>query len=193
MNEPKPIRLICGLGNPGDKYAATRHNAGFWLVDEVARRHGGSWSVNARFQSLDARILVSGQDLLLLKPQNFMNRSGEPLAACMRYFRLAPDEVLVVHDELDLEPGTLRLKFGGGHGGHNGLRDIHRLIGPEYWRLRVGIGHPGHKSQVVSYVLNRPDGDAETLIRNALDRAAEELPLILRGDMPAAMNRLHSR
>ena len=139
MNEPKPIRLICGLGNPGDKYAATRHNAGFWLVDEVARRHGGSWSVNARFQSLDARILVSGQDLLLLKPQNFMNRSGEPLAACMRYFRLAPDEVLVVHDELDLEPGTLRLKFGGGHGGHNGLRDIHRLIGPEYWRLRYPV------------------------------------------------------
>lgn len=193
MNDVKSIRLVCGLGNPGDKYAATRHNAGFWVVDETARRYGGTWSGNARFSALSAKVHVGGQDLLLLKPQSYMNRSGDSLAACLHYFRIEPDETLVVHDELDLDPGTLRLKFGGGHGGHNGLRDIHRVIGPDYWRLRVGIGHPGHKSQVVNYVLNRPDADAEAQIRQAVERAADELPSIVRGDMAAAMNRLHSR
>lgn len=193
MAESTPIRLICGLGNPGEKYAVTRHNAGFWLVDEIARRQGAAWSANARFAAETARVVIGGSELMLLKPQNYMNRSGESVAACIRYFRIEPAQTLVAHDELDLDPGDLRLKFGGGHGGHNGLRDIQRLIGADYWRLRIGIGHPGHKSEVVGYVLGRADADGERLIREAIGRAVEEMPHIAEGEMQRAMNRLHRR
>jgi PTH1 family peptidyl-tRNA hydrolase len=184
--------LIVGLGNPGDKYAATRHNAGFWFVDQVARHFGGSWSAERRFSGELARVSVDGHEIRLLKPHTYMNRSGESAGACLRYFRLEPAELLVVHDELDLDPGVVRLKFGGGHGGHNGLRDLHRVVGSEYWRLRVGIGHPGHKSQVTGYVLNRADTDAGSAILGGIDRAVAELGDIAGGRMQAAMNRLHA-
>jgi PTH1 family peptidyl-tRNA hydrolase len=193
MSHPAlPVRLIVGLGNPGDKYAATRHNAGFWFADQVARHFGGSWSAERRFSGELARVSVDGHEIRLLKPHTYMNRSGESAGACLRYFRLEPAELLVVHDELDLDPGVVRLKFAGGHGGHNGLRDMHRVVGSEYWRLRVGIGHPGHKSQVTGYVLNRADADAESAILGAIDRAVAELGDIAGGRMQAAMNRLHA-
>jgi PTH1 family peptidyl-tRNA hydrolase len=193
MSHPAlPIRLIVGLGNPGDKYAATRHNAGFWFADRVARRFGGSWSAERRFSGELARVSVNGHEIRLLKPHTYMNRSGESAGPCLRYFRFEPSEMLVVHDELDLDPGVVRLKFGGGHGGHNGLRDMHRVVGSEYWRLRVGIGHPGHKSQVTGYVLNRADADSESAILGAIDRAVAELGDIAGGRMQAAMNRLHA-
>ena len=193
MTEPgRPIRLFVGLGNPGDKYFNTRHNAGFWFVDEVLRRAGGDYRAEARFSGDVAQVSIGGRDLRLLKPQNYMNRSGESVAALIRYFRLEPQEILVAHDELDLPPGSVRLKSGGGHGGHNGLRDIQRLIGPDYWRLRIGIGHPGHKSQVVGYVLNRADADAESAVSAAIARAVDELPAICAGQMQTVMNRLHS-
>jgi PTH1 family peptidyl-tRNA hydrolase len=193
MSHPAlPVRLIVGLGNPGDKYAATRHNAGFWFADQVARHFGGSWSAERRFSGELARVSVDGHEIRLLKPHIYMNRSGESAGACLRYFRLEPAELLVVHDELDLDPGVVRLKFAGGHGGHNGLRDMHRVVGSEYWRLRVGIGHPGHKSQVTGYVLNRADADAESAILGAIDRAVAELGDIAGGRMQAAMNRLHA-
>lgn len=189
---PRPIRLIVGLGNPGEKYAQTRHNAGFWFVDEVVRRAAGAWRYESRFSAESSQVSIGGQDIRLLKPQTYMNRSGEAVAAVLHYFRLSPEDILVAHDELDLEPGTVRLKAGGGHGGHNGLRDIHRLAGADFWRLRIGIGHPGHKSQVVSYVLNRADADAETAIRGILSRTIDELPNIVSGRMQPVMNRLHA-
>lgn len=193
MSHPAlPVRLMVGLGNPGEKYAATRHNAGFWFVDQVARRFGGNWSAERRFSGEIARVSVNGHEIRLLKPLSYMNRSGESAGPCLRYFRLEPSEMLVVHDELDLDPGVVRLKFGGGHGGHNGLRDMHRVVGSEYWRLRVGIGHPGHKSQVTGYVLNRADADAESAILGAIDRAVAELGDLAEGRMQAAMNRLHT-
>ena len=188
----RPIRLIVGLGNPGDKYSQTRHNAGFWFVDDVARHTRAVWRYESRFPAESARLTVAGQEVRLLKPQTYMNRSGESVAAFLHYFRLSPADMLVAHDELDLEPGRIRLKADGGHGGHNGLRDIHRLAGPDYWRLRIGIGHPGHKSQVVSYVLNRADTDAEAAIRAVLSRAVDELENIVSGKMQPAMNRLHA-
>jgi PTH1 family peptidyl-tRNA hydrolase len=193
MSHPAlPIRLIVGLGNPGEKYVSTRHNAGFWFVDQVVRSFGSSWSAERRFSGELARVSVNGHEIRLLKPQTYMNRSGESAGACLRYFRLEPSEMLVVHDELDLDPGVVRLKFGGGHGGHNGLRDMHRVVGSEYWRLRIGIGHPGHKSQVTGYVLNRADADSESAILGAIDRAVAELGDIAPGRMQAAMNRLHT-
>jgi len=188
-----PIRLIVGLGNPGKKYEDTRHNAGFWLVDEVVRRLGLTLRPEGRFAGDSVQGSVDGRELRLLEPQGYMNRSGESVAAVMRYFKLSPAEVLVAHDELDLEPGTVRLKYDGGHGGHNGLRDIHRLVGSGYWRLRIGIGHPGHKSQVVSYVLGRAERDAELATRQAIHATVDELASIVAGEMSLAMNRLHSR
>ncbi len=187
-----PVELIVGLGNPGEKYTSTRHNAGFWFVDQVARHHGADWRFDRRFSAEIARIGVDGREVRLLKPQNYMNRSGDPAGACLRYFRLESTAMLVAHDELDLEPGVVRLKSGGGHGGHNGLRDLHRVVGNDYWRLRIGIGHPGHKNQVTGYVLNRADSESETAIVGGISRAVGELPDIVGGRMQLAMNRLHS-
>jgi len=193
MAEDSPVRCVVGLGNPGDRYSSTRHNAGFWFVDELARRHGGVFRSEAKFFGDACRVMAEGRDLWLLKPTTFMNRSGQSVSAFARFYKLGPEDLLVVHDELDLAPGTARLKKGGGHGGHNGLRDIaSALNGPGFLRLRLGIGHPGHRDAVVDYVLDRPSRDDEAAITTAIDRAADVLPQLLSGEIQRAMNALHS-
>lgn len=188
----KGIELIVGLGNPGPQYEATRHNVGFWFVDAVAARNDGQFRLENKFQGLLCRLLVSGRDLRLLKPGTFMNRSGRSLAAVVRYFDIPPERLLVAHDELDLPVGTMRLKQGGGHAGHNGLRDIIGVLGTrDFWRLRIGIDHPGDRGQVVSYVLNRPSRDDEGRILDALGDAERSLADVIAGDFQKAMNRLH--
>ncbi len=187
------IRLIAGLGNPGPKYDQTRHNAGFWFVDELARRHQGRFGHETKFSGDVARVSVGGQPVWLLKPTTFMNRSGIALRQLMQFYKIGIDELLVAHDELDLEPGTCRLKRGGGHGGHNGLRDIFSHVGKDFWRLRIGIGHPGHRDQVIDYVLDRPRKAEDQQIRNAIDDAARRAELIVAGEFDKAMNQLHSR
>lgn len=192
------IRLVVGLGNPGDKYARTRHNAGWWFVEALARRHGGVFRAEPKLQSEMARVSVPADgggavDLWLQKPTTFMNRSGAAVAAASNFYRIAPGEVLVAHDELDLPAGTARLKLGGGHGGHNGLRDTSAAVGPDYWRLRLGIGHPGHKDQVLDYVLQRAGADDERAIEAAVERALDALPVLLGQGGEKAMNRLHTK
>ncbi len=187
------IRLVAGLGNPGAGYAATRHNAGFWLADRVAEAFGGSFKPQPRFSGELAEVSVGGRRLLLLKPDTFMNRSGRAVQALAAYYRIAPAEILVAHDELDLPAGVARLKHGGGHGGHNGLRDIHRCLGPDYRRLRLGIGHPGTREQVHDYVLGKPSRADEQLIRNAVDDGLRAIETMLRDGWDAAMKQLHTR
>ena len=151
------IKLLVGLGNPGPEYESTRHNAGFWWIDAVARALGAHLALERGFHGLVARASVQGRGVWLLQPQTFMNLSGRSVAALARFYKIAPEEILVVHDELDLPPGQAKLKQGGGHAGHNGLRDIHAQLGSaDYWRLRLGIGHPGAKSEVVGWVLKKP-------------------------------------
>lgn len=187
------VRCIVGLGNPGNRYADTRHNAGFWFVDELARRHGVQLRAEAKFHGEAGRILVDGVDCWLLKPTTYMNRSGQSVSAFARFYKLAPDQLLVAHDELDMAPGVARLKRGGGHGGHNGLRDVATALSDNgFLRLRLGIGHPGHRDQVVSYVLERPSrADADAIV-TAAGLAADELPALVAGDLAKAMNRLHT-
>lgn len=188
------IKALIGLANPGEEYAATRHNAGAWLVEEVARQAGTSLRPEKKFLGLYAKAVIDGQDLHLLIPTTYMNRSGGAVAALANFYKIAPNEMLVAHDELDLSPGTARYKQGGGHGGHNGLRDIISALGNDksFHRTRIGIGHPGNAAMVVNYVLGRP-GKSE---RDAIDQAIEEclatLPQALAGDWAKAMNRLHS-
>jgi PTH1 family peptidyl-tRNA hydrolase len=187
------IKLIAGLGNPGPKYDKTRHNAGFWFVEELARRYQGRFSSESRFSADVARIFVDGNPVWMLKPTTFMNRSGIALRQLMHFYKIDIDEILVAHDELDLEPGISKLKRGGGHGGHNGLRDIFSHVGKDFWRLRIGIGHPGHRDQVVDYVLNPPRKEEAALIESEVDRAAGLVPLIVAGEFEKAMHQLHSR
>jgi PTH1 family peptidyl-tRNA hydrolase len=188
------LALVVGLGNPGDRYAQTRHNAGFWFVDELARRHGGSFRADKKFHGELARISVAGHDCLLLKPMLFMNRSGLSVASVANFYRLAPAAVLIAHDEIDLPPGTLRIKQGGGHGGHNGLRDILPALGsPDFWRLRIGVGHPGHRDQVVNYVLARAGAEEQRLLDEAINDAVDAFPLLLAGEIGKAQQTLHSR
>ncbi len=190
------IMLVVGLGNPGEKYARTRHNAGFWFVDELARRHGGSFRTESKHQGELARInlTVAGtrQELWLLKPTTFMNRSGASIASVSHFYKIPPGSILVAHDELDLVAGTVRLKLAGGHGGHNGLRDTIAAIGADFWRLRLGIGHPGHKDLVLDYVLQRASAADEQSIENAIGKAADVLPLLLEQGGEKAMTRLHT-
>lgn len=188
-----PLRLIVGLGNPGPRYEQTRHNAGFWFVDLLAEREGGRFAMETKFQGELARIVLAGDELRLLKPQTFMNLSGQSAGAVARFFKLAPEQVLVAHDELDLAPGTARLKRGGGHGGHNGLRDLIRHIGADFWRLRIGIGHPGHRDQVTDHVLTRAPAAENTLIRETLADAADAVTRMLAQGAERAMHQLHSR
>jgi len=191
--DPLPIRLIVGLGNPGSDYQETRHNAGFWFADAVARRWGSEFRGEAKFQAHVAVTRIAGADCWLLKPATFMNRSGQAVAGLARYFRLHPYQILVAHDELDLPPGAVRLKQGGGHAGHNGLRDIVAVLGDKgFYRLRIGIGHPGDSHRVVGYVLSRPSREDRQAIDSALDAAVAALPEILAGEMQRAMNRLHA-
>lgn len=188
-----PIRLIVGLGNPGKEYAATRHNAGFWFLEEVLRKAGASLRPETRFHGLAARANLHGQEIWLLAPQTYMNVSGQAVAALATYYKIAPEEMLVVHDELDLLPGTVRLKRGGGPGGHNGLKDIIARLSPDFWRLRIGIGHPGDKNAVADFVLHRPSQAEEQLMRAALDQSLSTLPLVVAGDMAGAMQQLHTK
>jgi PTH1 family peptidyl-tRNA hydrolase len=188
------IKLIAGLGNPGSQYQSTRHNVGYWLVDALAARYGDQLRVESKFHGLLCRLLVSGRDVRLLKPLTFMNRSGQSLAAVASYYNLSPDQILVAHDELDLPVGTMRLKQGGGHAGHNGLRDIINMLGSrDFWRLRIGIDHPGERGEVVNYVLGRTSREEEVRICNALDEAEPCLVDMVLGEFQRAMNRLHSR
>ncbi|MDO9453134.1 MAG: aminoacyl-tRNA hydrolase [Stagnimonas sp.] len=190
---PTPTQiLIAGLGNPGPDYAQTRHNAGFWFADAVADRFKGTWKVDSKFFGETARVKIEGVDVLLLKPSTFMNRSGQSVQEMMNFYKLAPDALLAAHDELDMPAGQMRLKFGGGHGGHNGLRDIHKPLGDGYRRLRVGIGHPGDKNLVLNYVLARPSKADEQLIRTGIDNAVNALPIWLSQTWEKALNQLHT-
>jgi len=187
-----PPKLIVGLGNPGPDYSETRHNAGFWFCERLARELGVGFSRESRFHGLVASSRAGGVHLLM--PQTFMNRSGQAIGAMARFFRIAPAEVLVVHDELDIPPGQLRLKFGGGAGGHNGLKDTTAHLGtPDYWRLRIGIGHPGDRNEVVNFVLKPPRREEQDLIDESIDRALGAWPLISRGEWNAATTRLNAR
>jgi len=187
------IRLIVGLGNPGADYVDTRHNAGFWLIDEIAADQSLSFRFEKRFNASECKFKTHGRDVFLLKPQTFMNRSGQAVAALARYYKIETGEILVIHDELDLPPGTNRIKQGGGHGGHNGLRDIVNHFGSrEFFRIRVGIGHPGDASQVINYVLHKPS----VADLNAIDSANRDtlavMPLIVEGRIDKAMQALHT-
>jgi PTH1 family peptidyl-tRNA hydrolase len=191
MADQISIKLIVGLGNPGEKYESTRHNAGFHFVDAVAQRFAGTLRPEKRFFGEQCRVDIGSRQCHLLKPMTFMNRSGQSVASICNFFKITPSEVLVVHDELDLLPGIIKLKKGGGHGGHNGLRDIHKAIGADYHRLRIGIGHPGDRNMVVDYVLKRPSRDDDLMIREAIERGVKEIPTIVGGDLQKAMNSLH--
>ncbi|MCG6118177.1 MAG: aminoacyl-tRNA hydrolase [Aquimonas sp.] len=187
------LRLIVGLGNPGADYALTRHNAGFWFADRLAGQAGVRFAHEAKLHGETARASFDGHAIWLLKPSTFMNRSGQSIAAALRYFKIEPEQMLVAHDELDLAPGVTRLKFDGGHGGQNGLRDTFNHLGHgKFHRLRVGIGHPGQKDKVTPWVLGRPSRDDEISIQRSLDTALDQLPLLLRGDFNEAMKRLHT-
>lgn len=186
------IRLIAGLGNPGSRYEATRHNAGFWFVERVAAAHRVSWKSESRFFGDIAQLRIGGEVVWLLKPTTFMNQSGRSVAALCRYFSLQASQVLVVHDEIDLAPGVVRLKRGGGHGGHNGLRDIiPQLGGADFARLRIGVGHPGRKEQVVGYVLARANVEQRALIDDAIERAADRVDDMITLGLERVMNELH--
>ncbi len=188
------LRLIVGLGNPGPDYVQTRHNAGFWLVDELARQHGGGFRPESRFHGETGRITLNGQELWLLKPMTFMNRSGQAVAALARFHKITLPEILIVHDDLDLPPGVVRLKRSGGHGGHNGLRDlIAHLGGNDFPRLRLGIGHPGHSREVLDHVLHRAPQAERALLEQAIADALRELPRLIAGQWNPAMQALHSR
>lgn len=187
------IKLIVGLGNPGREYEGTRHNAGFWWVDGFAHAHQLAFKAEGKFHGLAARSVLQGREILLLKPQTFMNVSGRAVGALVQFYKIEASQIMVVHDELDLPPGSAKLKLGGGHGGHNGLKDIIAHLGTrDFWRLRIGIGHPGDRAEVANYVLNAPRREEEELIRQAMQRAQDVAHLITEGKLEAAMLKLHS-
>ncbi|HXA93221.1 MAG TPA: aminoacyl-tRNA hydrolase [Steroidobacteraceae bacterium] len=203
-----PLKLIVGLGNPGEDYERTRHNIGFWLVDELARRHGGErgparpsrtarllglFRTEPKHQAELVRIRVSGEEVWLMKPQSYMNRSGDPVASVAHFYKVSAGEILVAYDELDFPPGVARLKLGGGAAGHNGVRDIAAHIGSEFWRLRIGIGRPNARGQGSDHVLGRASGEDERLIRDTIAAAADTIPVLMQEGAQKAMNFLHSR
>jgi len=188
------IKLIVGLANPGEKYAQTRHNAGAWYVQELARVCGATLVVDSKYYGLTARVTLHGKDVRLLIPSTFMNLSGKSVGALANFFRIEPEEILVAHDELDMQPGVAKFKLGGGHGGHNGLKDIIAKLANNkgFYRLRIGIGHPGDKSQVSNYVLGKAPASEQTLIETVIDEAVRSTELLFNEDMAKAMHRLHS-
>jgi PTH1 family peptidyl-tRNA hydrolase len=187
------IKLFVGLGNPGPEYEATRHNAGFWWIDALARDLKLVLAPERAYHGLVARTQVSGRNVWLLEPQTFMNLSGKSVAALARFYKIEPSEILVVHDELDVVPGEAKLKLGGSHAGHNGLRDIHAQLGTDaYWRLRIGIGHPGAKSEVVGWVLKKPLKEQRDAIDDAIIRTLNAVPALLDGEMDKATMLIHT-
>ncbi len=187
------LKIIVGLGNPGAEYSRTRHNAGFWLVDELARRHGGRFRGEARHQAELARVRIAENEIWLVKPMSFMNRSGGPVSSVLGFYRFSPAEMLVAHDEIDLPSGTVRLKENGGHGGHNGLRDLIAAQGDAFWRLRIGVGHPGAKNEVVDFVLTRAGAEEQRVIDETIVAGADAIEILLREGAQKAMNKLHAR
>jgi PTH1 family peptidyl-tRNA hydrolase len=190
----QPIDLIAGLGNPDPEYLTTRHNAGFWFVDALAARLGGRFSPDRKLEGHLAEVQISGKRVRLLKPTTYMNRSGTSLAKTMGYYKISSDHVLVVYDELDLPPGRVKLKFGGGHAGHNGMRSVIEHVGAELWRLRIGVGHPGpgRKDEVIDHVLRRASRTDEELILEAIGHALDCVPMLLEKGPELTMNRLHA-
>ncbi|WP_109077770.1 aminoacyl-tRNA hydrolase [Aggregatibacter kilianii] len=188
------IKLIVGLGNPGDKYADTRHNAGEWLMDRLARRFNVILNTESKFFGYTARAMINGNEVRFLVPTTFMNLSGKAVGALANFYRIKPEEILVLHDELDLPPGSVKLKLGGGHGGHNGLKDIVAALGNNnnFHRLRIGIGHPGHRDLVAGYVLNKPSPSEREALDKALDEATDCVQLLFKDGMVKATNRLNS-
>lgn len=187
------LRLIVGLGNPGPEHARTRHNAGFHFVEALAERQGARWALESKLFGEVAKVEIAGQPVWLLKPATYMNLSGKSVTAAQRFWKIEPEQTLLAHDELDMPPGVARLKFDGGHGGQNGLRDTIRLLGHgKFHRLRLGIGHPGHKDRVVGWVLGRPSPQDAVLMEQAIDAAIDVMPLAVAGDYSEAMKRLHT-
>jgi len=187
------IKLFVGLGNPGPEYEATRHNAGFWWIDALAKELGLNFKSERQFSGHTAKGTYEGNTLWLLKPQTFMNLSGQSVGALARFFKITPSEILVVHDELDITPGEAKLRFAGSHAGHNGLRDIHEKLATDaYWRLRLGIGHPGVKSEVLKWVLQKPTLDQSILIDQCIQRTLKAYPLLINGDTERATQQIHT-
>lgn len=189
---PVSIRALVGLGNPGSQHARQRHNVGFWLADALAQAHGEAWREQRKFKGWSASATIGGAPLWLFKPATYMNRSGDAVQPFAAFHKFTPEQLLVVHDDLDLPPGTVRLKVGGGHGGHNGLRDLHRAIGPDYARLRVGIGHPGHKDMVLGYVLGNATATDADAIAGGLERAVAALETMGESGWDKAVQHLHT-
>ncbi len=188
------IKLIVGLGNPGSEHEKTRHNAGFWWIDELSANERVSLKPEKKFHGDSARLSFGGHDLWLLQPMTYMNVSGRSVQALATFYKIAPQEILVVHDDLDLLPGTVKMKPGGGHGGHNGLKDIAAHLGTlDFWRLRIGIGHPGDRDAVIGYVLQAPRAEERAKIEESITRSLQIFPQIARGDLQAAMLKLHTR
>ena len=187
------IKLFVGLGNPGSDYAATRHNAGFWWIDELACELKVSITMDKSYHGYVARTTVAGQTIWLLQPQTFMNLSGKSVAGLARFFKIATEEILVAHDELDIAPGAMKMKLGGSHAGHNGLRDIHAQLGSaDYWRLRIGVGHPGVKAEVINWVLKKPSPEQRQLIEEGIMRSLKAVPDMIKGDMDKATMLVHT-
>ena len=187
------IKLFVGLGNPGPEYEATRHNAGFWWIDALSRQMQAPLSFDKTYFGQIARTSVNGQNIWLLTPQTFMNLSGKSVASLSKFFKIRPEEILVAHDELDVIPGQVKLKFGGSHAGHNGLRDIHAQLGTgDYWRLRLGVGHPGNKVEVVDWVLRKPMQEHRVAISECISRSLKAVPELLAGEMDKATMMIHT-
>jgi PTH1 family peptidyl-tRNA hydrolase len=187
------LSIIAGLGNPEERYERTLHNAGFWFVDALAKKHGADFRFEKRFDAELCRIKIAGEEVWLVKPQSFMNLSGGPLRSVLDYYRLSTDKLLVAHDEIDLPPGTVRLKKGGGHGGHNGIRDVIGHCGADFMRLRLGVGHPGEKDRVTGYVLQQASKDIESAVMKNIDEAMQVMPMLVEGGLNAAMKELHTQ
>jgi len=187
------IQIIAGLGNPGNEYAKTRHNAGFWFIDQLISQYNLRLNSEAKFLGDVAKFNTPSGNVWLLKPNTFMNRSGQSIARLAQFYKIKTENILVVHDELDLSPGTVKLKQGGGHGGHNGLRDSIAHLGKNFYRLRLGIGHPGNKEQVVGFVLGKTPQSEKELIESAIDKSIDHIELIMQGEMQKAMNQLHAK
>lgn len=187
------IKLFVGLGNPGTEYEATRHNAGFWWTEALARELKVALTLDKSFYGRVGRATVNGHNIWLLEPMTFMNLSGKAVAALARFFKIAPEEILVAHDEIDIVPGQAKLKFGGSHAGHNGLRDIHAQLGTgDYWRLRLGVGHPGVKDEVINWVLKKPAQEHREAIEDSIARALKAVPELLAGEMEKATMLIHT-